>query len=291
MLSHRIFSGALWMAAVFACAFLMPQIWIWVVIALISVVGQLEFYAMMDKAGIPVYRVVGAICGTILITATYFTAGPAPGQMTAGYKWDNVVLLASLIAVFVRQFPQKLNPKPIETIGGTLMGILYVPFLLNYITRLAFGWTGTDNAMNMGETGRALVLYLIIVVKVTDVGAFFAGTSFGRHKLFPRISPGKTWEGFMGGVVFAVAASLFIYKIYGGRFGGIEFHFDDAIILGVLLAVAGMVGDLFESLVKRAANVKDSGALFPGMGGLLDVIDSLLFGAPILYGYVCLFMS
>lgn len=291
MLKHRIISGGLWIVGVFVFAYFVPQVWVWVGIAIVSAVGQLEFYSMMDKSGIPVYRVVGVLCGTALITATYFTAGPEAGQMAAGYRWENVVLLASLIAVFVRQFPQKLNPKPMETIGGTLIGILYVPFLINYITRLAFAWTGTDSAMRMGATGSALFVFLVLVVKVTDIGAFTAGSLFGRHKLFPRISPGKTWEGFLGGVIFAVATSWALYHINAGRFGSLAFHFDDAIILGALLSIAGTVGDLFESLIKRTAGVKDSGVLFPGMGGLLDVIDSLLFGGPILYGYVCLFMS
>jgi phosphatidate cytidylyltransferase len=278
----------LWIAAVFASAYFAPQACVWVGIAVVSMVGQLEFYAMMDKAGIPVYRVVGVICGTALITATYFTAGPEPGQMAAGYRWENIVLLASMLAVFIRQFPQKLNIKPMETIGGTLMGILYVPFLMNYITRLAFAWTGTDSSMRMGQTGAALFIFLILVVKVTDIGAFTAGSLFGRHKLFPRISPGKTWEGLLGGVLFAIATSWAIHHFNSGKLGTISFHLNDAIILGVLLAVAGTVGDLFESLIKRTAGVKDSGALFPGMGGLLDVIDSLLFGAPVLYGYVSL---
>ena len=159
--------------------------------------------------------------------------------------------------------------------------------MLNFITRLAFNWSVVTSRVEVAESGRLLILYLIIVVKCTDIGAYTVGRLVGQHKLCPRISPGKTIEGFFGGIAFALAASLLFCHFTGYRFGSeISLRFHDAVILGVLLAVAGTVGDLFESLLKRAANTKDSSTVIPGMGGVLDVIDSLLFGAPVLYAYV-----
>ncbi len=214
-----------------------------------------------------------------------------PGQLAASYKWESMALLVSFMVVFGRQFLQKDSSKSIEIIGATLLGVLYVPFLLNFITRLAFAWTGTQNAFRMSETGRLLILYLLIVVKMTDVGAFFVGSLLGKHKLIPRISPGKTWEGLAGGIIVAVVASCSFCYIVEGKFGLIGMSMTHAVVLGIILAIAGVLGDLFESMIKRSAKMKDSGAVIPGMGGVLDVIDSLLFGAPVLYGYVTLFLA
>ena len=291
MLRHRMVSGIL-LGALFACsALFLPQIWVWAVIVIVATLGQLEFYILANKAGIPVYRVLGVMCGLAMISATYYTAGPEPAQIAASYKWEIIVLLASFMLIFARQFLQKDNAKSIEIIGATLFGILYVPFLLNFATRIAFSWTGTQNAFRMSDTGRLLILYLLIVVKLTDVGAFFVGSLIGKHKLIPRVSPGKTWEGFFGGVTVAVIASCSFCYLVEGNFGLIHMDMVHAVILGVILALAGVIGDLFESVLKRSASKKDSGAVIPGMGGILDVIDSILFGAPVLYGYVSIFLA
>ena len=290
-LKYRLVSGITMGAVFVGSAVFLPQIWVWVAIVLVSTLGQLEYYTLANKAGIPVFRVWGVMCGALVISATYYTAGPDPQQIAASYKWESIALLASFMVVFARQFLQKDNAKSIEIMGGTLLGILYVPFLLNFVTRLAFGLTGTQNASGMSETGRLLILYMLIVVKMTDVGAFFVGSLIGRHKLIPRISPGKTWEGLAGGIISAVIASCGFCFIVGEKFGVISMGMTHAVVLGVVLSLAGVVGDLFESMIKRSANMKDSGTLIPGMGGVLDVIDSVLFGAPVLYGYVTLFLA
>lgn len=291
MLKHRLVSG-LSLGAIFAAsAVFLPQIWVWVVIVVVATLGQLEFYLLANRAGIPVYRVLGVLCGVAMISATYYTAGPEPAQLAASYKWESIALLSSFMLIFGRQFFQKDSAKSIEIIGATLMGILYVPFLLNFATRIAFSWTGTQNAFRMSDTGRLLILYLLIVVKMTDVGAFFVGSLIGKHKLIPRVSPGKTWEGFFGGVLVAVIASCSFCYLVEGKFGLIRMDMTHAVILGVVLALAGVVGDLFESVIKRSVSEKDSGTVVPGMGGVLDVIDSLLFGAPVLFGYVSLFLT
>ena len=284
MLKYRLISGCLMAAALVLGANYMPAVGIWLLLLAVSAVGQWEFYSMLRMAGIPSFRVVGVICGTALISATYWTIGRDPARLANCYQWENIVLMATLIAVFVRQFPQKHNDKPLETIGCTLLGIWYVPYLLNFFTRLIFSWD-PSMGQGVGTTGRMLLLYLVVIVKISDVGAYFTGTLIGRHKLFPRISPGKTWEGFFGGMAVATVASILFYLFTDGRFGLILMRRMDAVFLGVLLSVVGVVGDLFESLLKRASGMKDSGRAIPGMGGALDVIDSLLFGAPILYAY------
>jgi phosphatidate cytidylyltransferase len=186
----------------------------------------------------------------------------------------------------VRQFPQKNNERPLETIGCTLLGIWYVPYLLNFVTRLLFALDRGEPAVS--ATGRTMVLFLVVTVKMSDVGAFAFGHLLGRHKLFPRISPAKTWEGLIGGVGVAVVASFLFCRAAGWNLGRVAVGPWDALALGVLLSLVGGVGDLFESLLKRASDTKDSSSIIPGMGGILDILDSLLFGAPVLYTYTVL---
>ena len=139
-------------------------------------------------------------------------------------------------------------------------------------------------------TGQLLVFYLVAVVKCADIGAFFAGSRFGKHKLFPRISPRKTWEGLAGGVLFSVLVGNVILWLTGGTLGDIPVSGIHRLVLPFLLAVVGVIGDMFESLIKRSTGQKDSSDAIPGMGGLLDVLDSLLFGAPVLYAYLHIFL-
>jgi phosphatidate cytidylyltransferase len=133
------------------------------------------------------------------------------------------------------------------------------------------------------------VLYFILVTKFSDTGAYCVGSLIGRHKMIPRISPGKTWEGFVGAIVVSTAASLVFAHFAGAHLPGMTPS--HAIVLGVILSSTAVVGDLIESLFKREAGVKDSGSFFPGIGGILDLLDSLLFNAPIMYLYLRHFLS
>jgi phosphatidate cytidylyltransferase len=154
---------------------------------------------------------------------------------------------------------------------------MYVPWLLNFIQKINF-FPGIDG------NGKFYVLYFIVVTKLSDTGAYAVGSLIGRHKMIPRISPGKTWEGFGGAIVVSTGASLLFVHFLGDRMPGMTWQ--HAVILGVLLSATAVVGDLIESLFKREAGVKDSGRLFPGIGGILDLLDSLLFNAPLMYLYL-----
>lgn len=286
MLKYRLISGITMVLALILAAIYLPPLGAWLLLMVISTLAQWEFYAMMNMAGIPVFRMVGILCGGAMITATFCTIGPSAEEVARAYRWEQLVMIGTLIAVFLRQFPQKFNDKPIATIGCTLLGIWYVPFLFNFFTRLVFVWDSAGGSPNhISETARVLVFYLVLAVKMTDVGAYTTGRLFGKHKLIPRISPNKTVEGFFGGILFAVIASCIFAWAFDYRMGVISFPMMHAVILGIVLALSGTAGDLFESLIKRASGAKDSGAALPGMGGLLDVLDSLLFGAPVLYVY------
>ena len=124
----------------------------------------------------------------------------------------------------------------------------------------------------------------MLITKFSDTGAYAVGSLIGKHKMIPRISPGKTWEGFAGAIVVSTAASILFYYFFGAHLKGMTYL--HATILGIILSVSAVVGDLIESVFKREAGVKDSGSFFPGIGGILDLLDSLLFNAPIMYLYL-----
>jgi phosphatidate cytidylyltransferase len=154
---------------------------------------------------------------------------------------------------------------------------MYVPFLFNFVAALAF--LPGDPAVN-----RFLLIYLLAVTKFSDVGAYVIGSLIGRHKMIPRVSPGKTWEGFAGAMVTSLLISMAMVHWMGARVHALSFA--SSVILGLLLPLISVLGDLAESVVKRDASIKDSGRTIPGIGGALDLIDSILFTAPVLYFYV-----
>ena len=145
-------------------------------------------------------------------------------------------------------------------------------------------------------TGRILLLAFIVMVKMSDIGAYAAGRIWGRHKLIPAVSPAKTVEGLVGGYVLSLVSGFVLWAVFqwgfgDGRLGQMDFPFVHAVALPLLLTTTGVLGDLSESLVKRSVGVKDSSSRFPGMGGVLDILDSLLFSAPFMYAYVVFFVK
>jgi len=285
-LKWRTLSGLSAGAIVLGAAFFFPAVCVVALLALIAATAVLEFYRLLDVAGIPSFRVVGALAAIALVLSTGWSLVMKRSPITHVFEAEVFVLFITVIAVLLRQFPQKHNTQPLATVACTLLGILYVPMLFNFFTKLAFTWGESSPFATVSATGVALSIYLIVVVKVTDIGAYFTGRLFGRHKLIPRISPGKTWEGFIGGILTGLLTSLMFRAANGGCFGQAAWSWFDAVALGLLLSLIGTVGDLTESMLKRAAGAKDSGNIVPGMGGLLDVLDSLLFAAPALYFYV-----
>ncbi len=289
VLNKRIASGLCLGAAFLVTANWAPSLSICILLCAIATIAVLEFYQLLDAMVIPSFRIMGVLASILLIAGTWLALTMQTEGLAGDYEL--MILFVTIIAILIRQFPQKNNGQPLATMACTLLGILYVPFLFNYFTKLVFTWECPTWLNPIGPTGLWLVFYLIVVIKFTDIGAFFVGRSVGRHKLIPRISPNKTWEGFIGGVATGLLASLGVFFITGGYFGVITMQIQDAIILGILLPVLGTVGDLAESMLKRAANSKDSGRLLPGMGGALDLLDSLLFGAPALYIYVKIILA
>src|SRR4051812_15738427 len=251
--------------------------------ALIGTIGLLslwEFYRMLDHRGLPNFKVTAMICGTIMLCGSFYyfsTAG-----LGHSYDFEMAVLLFFLLTVFARQMFESLrDDAPLRTMAYTIFGLLYVLWLYNFITKIVYVLPRSPNG---AVTGQFYVLYLIAVTKFSDMGAYLTGSVIGRHQMIPHISPNKTWEGFFGALVFSLLASWGLFKLMPGHLSVL--NATHAIVLGLLLGSAAVIGDLAESIVKRSTGVKDSGNLLPGIGGALDLIDSLLFTAPLLFFYL-----
>ena len=277
-IKHRLISGFSIAGVLFAAFFFLPDAGIPFVLAALAALMTLEFYQLMTAGGVANFRVYGTLGAVALVFVTW-CAGVRGDRGT----WDAVVLFLVTIGIFLRQFPQKDNPHPLRTIGGTLFGILYIGLLWNFLTKLLLFGRPLDFAGGIYWPGRWLLLYAVFAAKFTDIGAYLVGCAIGRHKLIPRISPGKSWEGVFGGVlVGTLVGTLYVWGLRD-VFAPLGLTWLRALPLGLVLSVCAVVGDLTESLFKRAANVKDSGGVVPGMGGTLDVLDSILFTAPAVY--------
>jgi phosphatidate cytidylyltransferase len=201
-----------------------------------------------------------------LVTGRAMVWGYAlPAALILAYRMGGITAgLAVLVLLTICLF--LLGARPGVKRAELAFGLPYVG-----LTLLALSWL-----RNSAEAGLHLVLFVILVIWATDIGAFFAGRTFGGPRLAPRISPNKTWSGFAGGLVLAGMAGLAWAVATQGAAG-----FANAVLIAVVLSVAGQGGDLFESAAKRRFGVKDSGNLIPGHGGMLDRIDALLVAAPL----------
>jgi phosphatidate cytidylyltransferase len=252
-----------------------------IIIVFLAVTGLAEFYGLVAKRELVCFRGWGILGAILLMLGTFLNLNGQLGtSVSAGgparvNDFETSFIILFVLGLCLCQFFSRSNTAGILAISTTLFGLMYVPWLLNFIQKINY-FPGLD--------GRYYLVYFVLVTKFSDTGAYAVGSLIGRHKMIPRISPGKTWEGFGGAILFSTVASLLFTHFLRHQMHGMTwFH---AIILGILLSVGAVIGDLIESLFKREAGVKDSGRLFPGIGGILDLLDSLLFNAPIMYLYL-----
>lgn len=234
--------------------------------------AQYELYRILERTGAAPRVVTGLACGVALLLAQFLglvklSAGQSPLLAALALGW--VVALLSLLRnpgqtkAWVVRFP-------------TLFGFLYVPFLLAFLAAFV-GWKTGE-----GNTGLWLAVWVIAVTKFTDVGGLLIGVPFGRHKIAPNVSPAKSWEGCVGGVVLSCAVgALGAWALT--QWADIEFAPGKGALVALPLALLSIPSDLVESHLKRRAGVKDSGRTIPGIGGALDLVDSLLLVAPVAY--------
>ena len=248
-------------------------------VAFLALAGLVEFYGLAQKRGLACFKISGVIGGGLLMVGTFLHVtghlGTANGSPARVNDFETSFLILFVLGLCVRQFVSRSNTLGIQAISTTLFGLMYVPWLLNFIQKINFF---------PGVEGKYFLLYFILITKFSDMGAYIVGSLIGRHKMIPRISPGKTWEGFGGAIVVSTGASLVFVHFLGDHMAGMNWV--HAVVLGVILSSTAVIGDLIESLFKREAGAKDSGNILPGIGGILDLLDSLLFNAPIMYLYL-----
>jgi phosphatidate cytidylyltransferase len=254
-----------------------------VVMVFLAATGLAEFYGLVEKRNLVCFKGWGIFSGMLLMAGTFLHLTGHIGTRGSPARvndFETSFIILFVLGLCLRQFFSRENTSGILAISTTLFGLMYVPWLLNFIQKIQF----FAFAPPLEGTGKWYVLYFILVTKASDTGAYSVGSLIGRHKMIPRISPGKTWEGFAGAILVSTAASLTFVHFFGDKLAGMSRT--HALVLGVILGVCAVVGDLIESLFKREAGAKDSGHFFPGIGGILDLLDSLLFNAPIMYLYL-----
>ncbi len=248
------------------------------VMILLALFGLIEFYGLVEKRGFVCFRLWGVLGGLLLMIGTFLNLTGVVGRSGSPARvndFETSFLILFVLGLCLRQFLSKCQGSGLMAVSTTLFGLMYVPYLLNFMQKINFF---------PGVEGHYFLLYFVLITKFSDTGAYSVGSLIGKHKMIPRVSPGKTWEGFGGAILFSTVASLIFVHFLRSRMVGMNWR--HAIILGVVLSVCAVVGDLIESIFKREADVKDSGHFFPGIGGVLDLLDSLLFNAPIMYLYL-----
>jgi phosphatidate cytidylyltransferase len=247
-----------------------PQaVWLFTAIgAFAMAAGLFEFYSLTKKLELKADAAVGYLWAICLFIGFVFDAPTKqPDLILATIAVFIMALLVSQMFRFKADFSKMLTG-----IGVTMLGVMYVAFLGGYLVAMRMGF---ENRPNLSTH---LLGYFYIVKFASDTGAYFTGRALGKHKLAPAISPGKTVEGLIGGIVAAAAgAAIATYTFFP------ELPFAWSIPLAIVLSAVGVLGDLAESAMKRGSKTKDAASILPGHGGFLDRLDSLLFGAPILY--------
>jgi phosphatidate cytidylyltransferase len=265
----RIFSSTLLWVIVGATLWFLRANGIVLLTTAMSVLSLREFYRLMRGCGYAPFEKLGLVAGGLITVAPW---------LEARYHVPAHHFIAIAVAVFsVRLLGERTPEQRVDALGSTLFGLVYVSFMLSYFVRIVTPLPGDTVTPN----GRLLLcLWLIATAKFSDMGGLVTGMFFGRHKMSPVISPKKTWEGFAGGLVWSMAIAATIAWFARAH---LPPHMTPLVsaLVAIPIALLSVVGDLVESVIKRRANIKDSGSLLPGQGGFFDTTDSLMLVGPV----------
>lgn len=279
-----------WLAARPAPRLLVPGLafdfgpWLWdgaictLIVLVLTVAATHELVLLARARGHRPFGGTAQVFAAALVIGPYVSLNLSP--ITGGYdeSWGLLAMAVGLGFVFLLQAWRHKTANAMENIAFTIFIIFYAGGLAGFMTKLRMEIGGS--------TGIVVLMFSMFLVKMTDTGAYFVGRAFGRHRMVPWLSPKKTWEGFVGGMVVTVACALgiglWLHAADLIRFRNPALPVPLALLgLGLLLGLFSAAGDLCVSLLKRDAAVKDSGHAFPGLGGVLDVVDSPLLAAPV----------
>jgi phosphatidate cytidylyltransferase len=229
--------------------------------------GLFEFYRLAKRRDMKPNVVAMYVAGAAIFTVFFFTES----NEFVNVLLIQMILLVLIIGTLIAATFQEVNyEKMIASCGATILGVLYVAFLGGHLVAVRMGFTPS--------LSMHLLSFFFLVLMGSDIGAYYTGRLIGKHKLAPKVSPGKTWEGVGGGIAAAlIMAALAHYWFFR------ELPLKWALPLAAMMTVLGVFGDLTESALKRGAGAKDAANLLPGHGGILDRLDSLLFNAPLIY--------
>ncbi|KAB2642935.1 MAG: hypothetical protein DVB26_00995 [Verrucomicrobia bacterium] len=272
--------GVVWLA------FASMRSWAYLgLLGLLTVVATREYFQLLRAAGVRCFPRFGLALALGYSAVLYAGLLRGTGASLAG--WDLFAVCVALIGAFILEMRGSIRGlESLVAVSLNLCGLVYIAVLFNFAAKLLFlvpGWqvgTGT-----VAQPAALLLFWLLAVTKFADMGAYLVGSLIGRHKLIPQVSPGKTWEGLAGALVFSQLAGCGLYAALPGGLAVLG-GWGHVVFLGFLLSALAVLGDLAESVVKRALQAKDSGRMLPGIGGALDLIDSICFTAPALYFYL-----
>jgi len=238
----------------------------------ILVLSMYEFYNLSLKARVKPQIFLGILIGLLIFIGSYlFATGRIEGLLLTGF-------IPIIMSVFIFELFRN-HRRPFHNIAYTYLGILYIALPISLFNFFVFDSTSANYTYSY-----EILLSYFLLIWANDTGAYLFGVSIGKHRIFPRISPKKSWEGFFGGLIFtaifAWAISLYFHNI----------TFTHWLMIGLTTAIIGVFGDLVESMFKRSLDVKDSGKFLPGHGGILDRFDSVFLSAPIVYAYLKIMM-
>lgn len=268
-LGTRIFTGLIFIGLLIG-GILFNQYSFLIVFSILTAYALYEFYGLLSNVGkVPLSKVLNTIGGLCLFISSYFFFSCTN---------QSLILLALyalyLLILFISELYLK-HPNPILSLAYAVLGQIYIAIPLSLLNYLAFKYDMVNN-----EYHHAFLLALFVFIWVNDSFAYLAGSLFGKHRLFERISPKKSWEGFIGGAIFSIGAAVVYAQFYA------QLPLWAWIGFAIVMISVGTLGDLIESLIKRTLNVKDSGSVLPGHGGILDRIDSVIFSIPALFIYL-----
>ncbi|MEM7007886.1 MAG: phosphatidate cytidylyltransferase [Thermodesulfobacteriota bacterium] len=247
----------------------------------IILVGQLEYQKLLESKSLPNEKILGIISSLLLGLSAYL-----------GYYYFTFCFTVVVLVILILDLRKGDFSQTVTNIGATLFGVIYLGWLLGHavllrnINQYENIREFSLNTLGLVDPGFFLVVFAVACTFLNDTGAYYTGKMIGKRKLAPKISPGKTIEGTIGGIVVCILTGLVVNYLFGSPLSS-----DWTIAFALIVAIAAILGDLVESSIKRGAGIKDSGDIVPGHGGVLDRFDSLIFVFPVSYYFIIIYYS